>query len=806
MGQVWRAVDTRLERVVALKILKGTDEIRRKALIAEAKTACQLQHPNIAMIFEAGELQGQTFMAMELVEGVPVSRYLGTPMDEVGLLAIAVQVAQGLSAAHAKGIIHRDIKPDNLVRTEDGLVKILDFGVAKRGILGRGDATSRGFTKTEETEPGISVGTPAYMSPEQAYGQVQETASDQFSLGIILWELATGRHPFRKQAMVETLHSIAKDPAPDLVSLRPDLGRNLTTTIMRMLEKDPAQRFTSLRDVVEILGGGQSTRALSLPRPGRVGRGPKVPVWAWGGAALVLVGALVWGGWRWVGRPSGARATNLGQGRKVVAVLPVRAQGLHPDLAWLSTSFQDAMATSLLRRGDLLVLDRLRVEEVATRSKGQMSLTEVLGSLGADVLVDGSLRAQGGQYRLSVRLVSRDRGAMLSGLEVQGSEQKILDMEDELHVRLPPLFGEGGQVMGQASSRATLPRTRELYAKGVELMGRGNTEAFLTALDLFKEAVAQEPAYVPARAALGWAAAEVSARQREARRDDLDRIRDLAWSASRTAAEQDPLLALPHRVQAQLLFRQGKSIEARSEAQRALDLDPADYRALTVLGDAYAYSDDPADRERARVHYQRAIQMGPHDWITHYRLGVLELNDGNLGAALTLADRARQLEPQAEHTHLAAANALLWLDRLPEARQRVEEGLRATPSSALLHLTQAVIAHGQGDAGAFHRSVAGFPPRWQEDRFTFALVEALRQDLEGRRQDALLTLRQVRGAAPPAGVGERRSASVNLYNMARSAVSWGDKDLGGALLALAEGFHHGKAKVAQQDPLLKGRS
>ncbi|MDP2876140.1 MAG: serine/threonine-protein kinase, partial [Holophaga sp.] len=170
MGRVWKAVDVRLERVVALKILKGDDEDRRRALIAEAKTACQLQHPNIAVVYEAGVVEGVPFIAMEYVEGQSLASSIGKPMGVAGLLNLAIQACKALHHAHSKGVIHRDIKPDNLVLTPDGVLKVLDFGVAKRNPLPSTNATVQAFTLTHETEAGISVGTPAYMSPEQVFG------------------------------------------------------------------------------------------------------------------------------------------------------------------------------------------------------------------------------------------------------------------------------------------------------------------------------------------------------------------------------------------------------------------------------------------------------------------------------------------------------------------------------------------------------------------------------------------------------------------------------------------------------------
>ncbi len=172
MGEVWRALDLRLEREVALKILKDADDLRRKALIGEAKLACQLNHPNIAHIYDAGEVDGTPYIAMELVEGRTLRALVGRPLEGDALQDLARQAASALSHAHQKGIVHRDIKPENLLLTDEGQLKILDFGIARRGAedVGLGP-TSHHLTLVERTAPGYSQGTPAYMSPEQANGQ-----------------------------------------------------------------------------------------------------------------------------------------------------------------------------------------------------------------------------------------------------------------------------------------------------------------------------------------------------------------------------------------------------------------------------------------------------------------------------------------------------------------------------------------------------------------------------------------------------------------------------------------------------------
>lgn len=809
MGRVWKAMDIRLERVVALKILKGDDDERRRALVAEAKTACQLQHPNIAVVYDAGELDGAPYIAMEYVEGANLAAEAGRSMPVGRLLAVAIQACKGLLHAHQKGVVHRDIKPDNLVLAPDGTLKILDFGVAKRGLFGSAEATAQAFTLTRETEVGISVGTPSYMSPEQAYGQSQGPSADQFSLGVVLFELASGHHPFRKAAVVETLHAIAKDKAPDLGGLRRDLPRRFAEAVARMLAKDPAGRFPSLAEALEVFEGLELELASGrMPAPAR--RLPALP-WglvAGGLAGLGLLGGLLWMK-PWAGRahPS-ENAEGMGRGRKVVAVLPVELEGVAPELAWTGRSLQDVMAMGLLRRRDLMVLDRVRVAEAV--GSGGSSLSRLQRELGAEFLVLGSLRASGERLRLSVRVVRGEQGEVVDQLQVQGDSKTLLDMEDELTQRLPALLGgSNGAPAAGPVPRAKLARTRELYTKGLDLIVQGNIRSFELARQLFEEALAGEPDYAPARAGLAWAILELGATGIHLGKADAGLNLDRAVEEGRKAVALDPGLAFAHRVLAEAYHRKGDFPNAHLEAQRSADLDPADFRALVTLGDAHAYEDGDAERAEARRHYQRAIELRPQDWFAHYRLAVLLQNEGELEEGLRHAEEARRLQPSADYPHLTAALCLLWLGRVDEARIRLEEGLVQNPQARLLILTAAGVAHRSGDRAAFARHHRAIRDAWPTGNPVRELLEGLAEDLAGQRSAArdrylafLATARNRDWTGRPKG--ERRTTSVNLYHMAQAMALGGERDAARQLLEEAERLHPGKRKVASRDPLLRG--
>jgi len=251
MGEVYRASDTKLGRDVALKVLPAEmahDPERLVRFRREAKALAQLDDPNIVTIHSVEESDGVHFLTMQLVEGQPLDRLIpagGLPVEQI--VEIARALADALAAAHEKGIVHRDLKPANVMVSSEGRVKVLDFGLAKDVRAAElGGAT---LTSVSQTEVGVVMGTPAYMSPEQASGRPLDPRTDIFSLGVVLHEMATGRRPFDGDSSAELISAILRDTAPPVTDLRPDLPSDLARIIRRCLEKDPRHRVQTARDV-----------------------------------------------------------------------------------------------------------------------------------------------------------------------------------------------------------------------------------------------------------------------------------------------------------------------------------------------------------------------------------------------------------------------------------------------------------------------------------------------------------------------------------------------------------------------------
>ena len=261
MGLVYSAFDTQLHRPVAIKLLSSdltSDPDRKQRLLHEARAAARIRHPAIAQIYYVDEHEGNTFIVMELVEGKTVRDLIQNhELDLLGAIDIAIQVSEGLAKAQTLGIVHRDIKPANVMFTPDGHVKILDFGLAKRldHVSGEGPTGTKRIhaSQVAPTQSGVLKGTPAYMSPEQVRGQAVDGRADIFSLGVLLFEMATGQSPFARDNFMDSLHAAAFAETPVMNSIRPQIPDGLQRIVSRCLKKDPQERFTDAKAVAEDL-------------------------------------------------------------------------------------------------------------------------------------------------------------------------------------------------------------------------------------------------------------------------------------------------------------------------------------------------------------------------------------------------------------------------------------------------------------------------------------------------------------------------------------------------------------------------
>jgi tetratricopeptide (TPR) repeat protein len=524
MGVVYRAHDEKLDRDIALKVLPPgllSDEAARKRFRNEALALAKLNHPCIGTVHDFGSEEGLDFLVMELVQGVPLSRKLQDgPLDETQTRRLGAQLAEGLAAAHAQGVIHRDLKPDNLHITPDGRLKILDFGLAK---LFHAEAE---IDQTQSMDDTRSVsGTLPYMSPEQLRADAVDARTDIYGAGAVLYEMATAQRPFPETQPTRLIDAILHSSPKPLSARGSSASVALESIIFKALEKEPAQRYQSARELLVALESGSVAVPLLTPAPPARHSWPiavAIPL-----ALLLLAGAVI--GFN-VGKLRDRLSARINPGstgvapkvstrpvRRSVAVLGFKNTSGRAEAAWLSTGLSE-MLTTELGTGEHL---RTIAEENVARAKLDLSLsdadslakdtlTRVRNNLGADYVVLGSFvdlgKEAGGQVRVDMRLQDARTGEMIGIVSETGKESELFDLVTRAGSDLRSKLGIGNISDAEAGSlRAAISTSTDaarLYAQGLEKLRLFDAQG---ARDLLEQAVAADPKYALAHSALSAA-------------------------------------------------------------------------------------------------------------------------------------------------------------------------------------------------------------------------------------------------------------------------------------------------------------
>ena len=683
MGQVYKALDAKLSRHVALKLLPGplSGGADKERFLLEARAASALDHPNIGTIYTIEETpEGELYIVMACYDG----ETLQTKIRRGHLPAsqatdIAMKVAAGLGAAHAKGIVHRDVKPSNIMVTPQG-VKLLDFGLAK---IPNADAL---------TITGTTVGTPAYMSPEQALSQVIDHRTDIWSLGVVLYEMLSGRLPFKADSIPGTMMAIATAAPPPLEDIPPEIE----TVVYRCLAKDPGERYQSCRELVDELSQirisgdnptqtiavssdselGLARRASSRPigiRPATAdGRSRTHPIRKpamWGALIALAASGL------WLFRPlrfSGPANPS----EKHVTVLPFNNIGNDPASAAVCDGLLETLTSrisSLAGPGQSLWV----VPASEVRRQKVTDPTQAQHDLGATLVVTGSVHRDAGGVRLTVNLI--DTGSTPPrqiGSEV--IDDKFGDfsaVQDKAVVTLARLLSVelNPRALGRSTGEGgAAPAAYEMYLKGVGYMQRYDKPGNLdTAVDLFEKATREDPRFALAYARLGeaiWMKTRVSPEPAMVER---------ALASCRRAAEINDQLAPVHVTLGRVHVGTGKYDLALQEFQRALQLDANSADAYQQVARAYEYLGRPADAE-ASLH--KAIALRPDYWDGYNSLGSYFVRQSQYPKAAEAFRKVLELTPD---NSAAYSNLGVVLNRMgdrQEARAMYEKSIALNPS------------------------------------------------------------------------------------------------------------------------------
>ena len=500
MGEVYRARDSRLDRHVAVKVLPehlADDPASLSRFEREAKAVAAISHPNILAIHDFGTEGGVTFAVMELLEGENLrGRLAGEPLPWREAVEIGIAVADGLAAAHARGIVHRDLKPENVFATSDGRIKILDFGLARREKTLTASGETMAPTLTQQTMPGTVMGTVGYMSPEQVTGHPGDARSDIFSLGCVLYEMATGSRTFSGRTGAETLSSILRDDPPDPRQAARDLPVDVARVILHCLRKEPEQRFQSARDLsfnLKAILAGAAVTAPAIPvapsRPLRIPRAAAI------GVAAIVVLAAAFGIWKWRQAPGG--------GIPSLAVLPFSNASREPDAEYLGDGLTENLIDQLSRLPALKVMARATVFRFHAAPDPQ----DAGRKLGVGAVLTGSVARHGNDLSVSAELIETATGARLWGEKLDRPMAELLAVQDAVAAGV----AEGLRLnLSEAEKRSLSlhgtenPEAYELALKARYFFQKETEEGNLEARRLYLRAADIDPRF--AEAHLGAAA------------------------------------------------------------------------------------------------------------------------------------------------------------------------------------------------------------------------------------------------------------------------------------------------------------
>jgi len=638
MGDVYSARDSKLGRSVAIKVLPSefVDDPERLARFqGEARMLASLNHPNIVTVHSFEEIGGVHFLTMELVEGQPLNLLIpkgGLPVDRI--LDFATSITEALAAAHGKGIVHRDLKPANVMVTNDGRVKVLDFGLAKEiREANSSDATLGPF---EYTKMGVIVGTPAYMSPEQITGRATDHRTDIFSVGTLLYEMATGQKPFQGRSSAELASAILRDTPRPIREVRAELPGRLEEVIQRCMEKNAADRFQSARDLFSGLRGAADARK------------------------------------------DESGAARAGEGFWV-AVLPFEYRGTNSEVSALCEGLSEDIVTGLSRFSYLRVIARSSMLRFAHQAA---DIRAVGKEVGARYVMEGSLRQAGSTLRIAVQLVDTGSGSHLwaETYDRHFLPEEIFALQDELVPRI---------VATVADSRGVLPRTMseglrgkdpeeltpyEALLRSLAYHHRVSTEEHAAARAALERAVQQAPNNADCWAMLSHLYREEYAHGFNVRTEPIGR----ALNAARRAVEIAPSNHWAYFALASAQFFRRDVQAFRNSAERAIALNPMDGFTTAYLGFQIAYA---GDWERGCALAAHARQINPHHpgwyWFPSF-FDAYRKRDYR--GALDAAQKINM--PGFWRTHLALAAAYGQLGEREAAGNAVQELLTIKPDFA----------------------------------------------------------------------------------------------------------------------------
>ncbi len=707
MGEVYLAQDIELERTVAVKLLPtalASDQQRMSRFIQEAKAASALNHPNILTIYEIGRHDTTRFIVTEYIDGITLRQHLAArPMKLVEALDLAIQCASALSAAHEAGIIHRDVKPENVMLRRDGLVKVLDFGLAKLADQSRSIDSEAPTRALVNTDPGVVMGTANYMSPEQARGKEVDARTDIWSLGVMLYEMTTGQFPFTGETQTDVIISIAEREPARLARYQPDVPNELERIVRKALTKDREERYQTAKDLLidlrklrrdldietelertvppELRAGwavartGEGQTATGVSDMGaRTTRAEAAPTTSsaeylvreikrhkWGAIAVatLLVGLAL-------AAASYLYFTRTGQSAiSSIVVLPFVNSSADPNAEWLSDGVTESLINSLSQLPKLKVMAR----STAFTYKGRTVTPQQVGhDLKVDAVLMGRVTQRGDTLSIQVDLVNTADGSQLWGdqynrrlADVLTIQQEIArEVSDRLRLRLT-----GEQQQQQTKRNTDNTEAYQLYLKGRYHWNKRTDEETRKAIEYFQQAIEKDPTY--ALAYVGLAESYIIGNLPPEERNPK------AKAAALKALELDGMLGEAHATLA--VTKDGYDWDhagAESEYKRAIELSPNYGTAHHWYGESLAAW---GRFDESFAEYKKALELDPLSLAIGTDFGIARYYARQYDEAIDYLKKLIEMDPSYVRTHFYLSTVYLEKGMFEEAIAEREKGL-----------------------------------------------------------------------------------------------------------------------------------